>query len=255
MQPFWLQLRPYFMTFPITIFDIHLHLIFEILAYSIGYRYYVFLRNKTTDLINDEGRLWIFIGAAAGAFLGSHILGILENPSKLNSLNLVYFMGNKTIVGGLLGGLIGVEITKKIIGVNTSSGDLMTFPVILALSIGRLGCFAEGLEDGTFGIPTNLPFGINFGDGFFRHPTQLYEIFFLIILGISIYLLENSVKLANGARFKVFMVSYLVFRLMIEFIKPNEFYGFGLCSIQIACIFGLFYYWKVLFMPHKLTQN
>jgi phosphatidylglycerol---prolipoprotein diacylglyceryl transferase len=123
------------------------------------------------------------------------------------------------------------------------------------LSIGRLGCFAEGLEDGTFGIPTTLPFGINFGDGLSRHPTQLYEIFFLIILGISIYLLEKKVTLANGSRFKVFMVSYLAFRLMIEFIKPNEFYRFGLCSIQIACIFGLFYYWKVLLLPQKLVQN
>ena len=243
------------MTFPITLFGIHLHLIFEILAYSIGYRYYVFIRNKTTDLINDEGRLWIFIGAAAGAFLGSHILGILENPFRLNQLNLVYFMGNKTIVGGLLGGLIGVEITKKIIGINSSSGDLMTFPIILALSIGRLGCFSEGLEDGTFGIPTALPWGINFGDGLYRHPTQLYEIFFLIMLGISIYLLEKRVFLTNGSRFKVFMVSYLAFRLLIEFIKPNKFYSFGLCSIQIACIFGLIYYWKVLLMPQKMIQH
>ncbi len=243
------------MTFPITIFDIHLHLIFEILAYSIGYRFYVFLRNKSHDLISDEGRLWIFIGAAAGAFLGSHILGILENPSKWNQLNLIYFMGNKTIVGGLLGGLIGVELTKKFIGVTTSSGDLMTFPIILALSIGRIGCFAEGLEDGTFGITTTLPWGINFGDGLYRHPTQLYEIIFLIILGFLLFLLEKNVVLLNGSRFKVLMVSYLIFRFLIEFIKPNEFYSFGVCSIQIACIFGLLYYWKVLAMPQKLIQN
>lgn len=243
------------MTFPITIFDIHLHLIFEILAYSIGYRFYVFLRNKSVDLISDEGRLWIFIGAASGAFLGSHLLGILENPSQWNQLNLIYFMGNKTIVGGLLGGLIGVEATKKIIGVTTSSGDLMTYPVILALSIGRIGCFAEGLEDGTFGIVTTLPWGIDFGDGLYRHPTQLYEIFFLFILGFSIFLLERSAVLLNGSRFKLLMVSYLTFRLMIEFIKPNEFYSFGICSIQIACIFGLLYYWKVLVKPFTLIQN
>jgi phosphatidylglycerol---prolipoprotein diacylglyceryl transferase len=243
------------MKFPITIFDIHLHLIFEILAYSIGYRFYVFLRSKSHDLISDEGRLWIFIGAAAGAFLGSHVLGILENPSQWNQLNLIYFMGNKTIVGGLLGGLIGVELTKKIIGVTTSSGDLMTFPIILALSIGRIGCFAEGLEDGTFGIPTTLPWSINFGDGLQRHPTQLYEIIFLIILGFSIFLLEKNVVLLNGSRFKLLMFSYLTFRFLIEFIKPNEFYSFGICSIQIACIFGLLYYWKVLAKPSSLVQN
>jgi phosphatidylglycerol---prolipoprotein diacylglyceryl transferase len=243
------------MHFPITIFEVHLHLIFEVLAYSIGYRYYVFLRKKTTDLISDEGRLWIFIGAALGAFLGSHILGVLENPSQWPKLNFTYFMGNKTIVGGLLGGLIGVEITKKIINIKTSSGDLMTFPIILALSIGRIGCFAEGLEDGTFGIPTTMPSGINFGDGLQRHPTQLYEISFLILLGTALYSTKKRLKLANGAEFKIFIVSYLSFRFLIEFIKPNEFFGFGICSIQIVCIFGLLYYWKVWLFPNKLIQK
>jgi phosphatidylglycerol---prolipoprotein diacylglyceryl transferase len=243
------------MHFPITIFEVHLHLIFEVLAYSIGYRYYVFLRKKTTDLISDEGRLWIFIGAALGAFLGSHILGVLENPSQWPKLNFTYFMGNKTIVGGLLGGLIGVEITKKIINIKTSSGDLMTFPIILALSIGRIGCFAEGLEDGTFGIPTTMPSGINFGDGLQRHPTQLYEISFLILLGTALYSTKKRLKLANGAEFKIFIVSYLSFRFLIEFIKPNEFFGFGVCAIQIACIFGLLYYWKVWLFPNKLIQK
>lgn len=48
-------------------------------------------------------------------------------------MGLIYFMGNKTIVGGFLGGLIGVEITKKKIGVTTSSGDLMVYPLIVAM--------------------------------------------------------------------------------------------------------------------------
>jgi phosphatidylglycerol---prolipoprotein diacylglyceryl transferase len=171
--------------------------------------------------------------------------GFLLVRRQVHFWDLIYFMGNKTIVGGLLGGLVGVELTKKFIGVTTSSGDLMTFPIILALSIGRIGCFAEGLEDGTFGIATTLPWSINFGDGFYRHPTQLYEIIFLIILGFLLFLLEKNVVLLNGSRFKLLMVSYLTFRFLIEFIKPNEFYSFGICSIQIACIFGILYYWKV----------
>ena len=72
-------------------------------------------------------------------------------------------MGNKTIVGGFVGGLIGVELVKKRIGITTSSGDLMVYPLILAMIIGRTGCFLGGLEDGTFGIATTLPWGIDFG--------------------------------------------------------------------------------------------
>lgn len=230
---------------------IPVHFICETLAYAIGYRYYTYLKSKTHDLISDQNRLIIFAGAALGAFSGSHILGILENPQLLDKMNFIYFMGNTTIVGGLLGGLIGVELTKKRIGVNTSSGDLMVYPIILAMMIGRMGCFMAGLEDGTYGIATSLPWGINFGDGIPRHPTNLYEIIYWAILWIILYRIEKNREFANGAKFKLFMVSYLLFRFCIEFIKPAYFFSFGLCVIQLAGLAGLTYYYKVFLYPSK----
>jgi prolipoprotein diacylglyceryltransferase len=139
------------MTYPFTINigDAHLHVFFEIAAYTIGFQYYLRLRKKSVDLISDDHRLWIFIGAAFGGFLGSHILGVFEKPIppqyfRGNLAGLLYFMGNKTVLGGYLGGLLGVEWMKKRLGVTTSSGDLMTFPLILSLIIGRIGCHLEG---------------------------------------------------------------------------------------------------------------
>jgi phosphatidylglycerol:prolipoprotein diacylglycerol transferase len=164
-------------------------------------------------------------------------------------------MGNKTIIGGMLGGLIGVELTKKRIGVTVSSGDLMVYPLILAMIIGRTGCFLAGLEDGTYGIASNLPWAINFGDGIRRHPTNLYEILFWLMLWISLRLIERKHEFANGARFKVFMASYLIFRLLVEFIKPAYFFGFGLSVIQLVCIGGILYYYKVFLYPSKLIKT
>ena len=248
------------MTYPFTInigdAHIHLHLFFEIIAYTIGFQYYLRLRKKSVDLISEDHRLWIFIGAALGGFLGSHILGIFEKPippqyfsEKSALLGALYFMGNKTVLGGYLGGLIGVEWTKKRLGVTTSSGDLMTFPLILSLIIGRIGCHLEGLEDGTFGKPTTWATGIDFGDGIARHPTNLYEISFLIILWLSIIYIEKrrvlpiiSRPLSNGSRFKLFLISYLIFRFFTEYLKPAYFHPIGLSSIQIAALGGLFYY-------------
>ena len=163
-------------------------------------------------------------------------------------------MGNKTIVGGMLGGLIGVEIVKKKIGVTTSSGDLMVYPLILAMIIGRTGCFLAGLEDGTYGIPSNLPWAINFGDGIRRHPTNLYEIVFWVILWLCLSIYEKQHQFSDGARFKLFMVSYLIFRLLVEFIKPDYFFSFGLSVIQLVCIAGLLYYYKVFVYSSKLTK-
>jgi phosphatidylglycerol:prolipoprotein diacylglycerol transferase len=181
---------------------------------------------------------------------------VLEIPTLLSHFDLIYFLGNKTIVGGMLGGLIAVELTKKRINVNVSSGDLMVYPLILAMIIGRSGCFLAGLDDGTYGIPSKLPWAINFGDGIRRHPTNLYEILFWIILWLILAGIEKYHSFADGAKFKIFLSSYLVFRFLIEFIKPDCFFSFGLSVIQLVCLAGILYYYKVFLHPSKLiTYN
>lgn len=246
------------MHFPVNIplgsSTIPIHFVCETLAYFLGYRYYAYLRKHTDDLINSQNRLVIFVGAGAGAFLGSHIVGVLENPALLSHFSLMYFMGNKTIVGGFIGGLIGVELIKKQIGVTVSSGDLMVYPLVLAMVIGRTGCLLSGLDDGTFGLPSNLPWAINFGDGIPRHPTNLYETLFWIALGSLLVLIEKRYVLANGALFKLMMVNYLLFRFCIEFIKPDYFFSFGLGVIQLVCLGGISYYYKVFIYPKKLIS-
>lgn len=230
------------------------HFICETLAYFVGYRYYTYLRKHNKDQISSENRLIIFIGAAIGALLGSHLVGIFENPSLLPHFSLTYLMGNKTIVGGMLGGLIGVELTKKKIGVTVSSGDLMVYPLILAMIIGRTGCFLAGLEDGTYGVASNLPWAIDFGDEIRRHPTNLYEIVFWVLLWALLKIAERNRRFADGARFKIFLSSYLVFRFAIEFIKPDYFFSFGLSVIQLVSIAGILYYYKVFVYPSKLIK-
>jgi len=233
---------------------IPIHFICETLAYFIGYRYYAYLRKKESDTISDDNRLIIFIAAATGAFLGSHIIGVLENPLLLNHVGIIYFFGNKTIVGGMIGGLIAVELVKKRIGITASSGDLMVYPLILAMIIGRIGCFLAGLDDGTFGTLSSLPWAINFGDGIRRHPTNLYEILFWCTLWVVLLFVEKRRHLVNGARFKIFLASYLVFRFMAEFIKPDYFFSFGLSVIQLVCLGGILYYYKVFLQPYKLIK-
>jgi prolipoprotein diacylglyceryltransferase len=219
------------------------HLVFEMLAYTLGYLLYVWQRKGSSDPISDENRWWIFIGAAAGALLGSHVLGVLERPDELKAFSLVYFLANKTVLGGFLGGLIGVELTKKVIGVTVSSGDLMTYPILLGLAIGRIGCHLAGLTDGTYGLPASQPWAIDFGDGMPRHPVNLYEIIYLGLLALVIYRLDHrSAGLADGDRFKIFMTGYLLWRFFAEWLKPVYFLPIGLTSIQLAALGSLLYY-------------
>lgn len=236
------------MTFPIDVaigpVRVDLHLVFELLGMAVGYRYFVFLRKKQNDHISDENRVWVFIGAAFGAFFFSRIIGALENPiAFFESENLfIYFFANKTIVGGLLGGLIGVELVKYFIGEKKSTGDLFVEPLIIAMAIGRVGCFTNGVYEATYGVETTFFLGMDLGDGMLRHPVALYEIAFLLVLLFWIKWREKKIIFTSGNKFKLFMVCYLVFRFLLDFIKPGWRFSFGLTTIQIACLLGCLYY-------------
>jgi len=145
-----------------------------------------------------------------------------------------------------------VEVTKKLIGVRASSGDLFTFPLILGMMIGRVGCFFAGLEDNTYGRATDLPWGIDMGDGIHRHPTNIYEILWLGVIWLALIIIERKWKLRPGARFTIFMVLYLEFRFAIEFIKPAPQVFLGLTTIQLAAELGVFYYFKAWTEPKTL---
>lgn len=79
-----------------------------------AFRYYVFLRKNSTDNISNANRLSIILGAVIGALIGSRLIGILENPYfDSNNQSIITLMNVKTIMGGLFGGLLGVELAKK----------------------------------------------------------------------------------------------------------------------------------------------
>jgi prolipoprotein diacylglyceryltransferase len=229
-----------------------LHGILEFAAYFIGFRYFLYLRKRQPDTINTSNRVWILIGAIFGSIVGSRIVGGLEDPGQIKIADNVflYFYQNKTVLGGFLGGLWGVEIIKKVIKEKHSSGDLFTYPMILALVIGRIGCFSMGVYEETYGTATTFFTGMNLGDGQLRHPVALYEIVFLILLWIGLVQLEKKYQLAEGLRFKFFMIAYVVFRFFLDFVKPHYTFNFGLSTIQVTGAVGLLYY-LIIWLQHK----
>lgn len=249
------------MNFPTIIhigsFSVALHAVMETLAFFLGFRYFLFLRKKQGDLYSSPSRVWIIIGAIFGALIGSRLIGSLERPQEMLLTNNLaeYIYNNKTVVGGFLGGLLGVELTKKIIGEKKSSGDLFVYPMILALIIGRIGCFSMGVYEETYGIETNLFWGMNLGDGILRHPATIYEIIFLVCLWIGLKQIQKKRSLGNGALFKLFMIAYLVFRFCLDFIKPAYFLFLGLTTIQLTCLAGLIYYLPFILQPKKLIAS
>jgi phosphatidylglycerol:prolipoprotein diacylglycerol transferase len=216
-----------------------LHPVLETLAYAVGYAVYRRSRNRSGDFLPDDHRWLIIAAASIGALLGSRLLGLLEEMpiAQLTWRNLL-LPGGKTIVGGLLGGWAAVEIAKRFKHIHSRSGDLFAVPLCIGMAIGRIGCFLAGLADDTYGTPTSLPWGVDFGDGIPRHPTQIYEVLFLTLLAFTLRRYDRRYH-TEGATFRLFVAAYLTWRCAIDFIKPQPLH-YGLNLIQWACLAGLF---------------
>ncbi|MFD0799649.1 prolipoprotein diacylglyceryl transferase family protein [Maribacter chungangensis] len=226
----------------------NMHLILEYLAFFVAFRYYLYLRKNSKDNISSTNRLSIIIGAVFGALICSRLIAFMENPIVHYDQGWMTTVNNKTIMGGLFGGLLGVELVKKIIGEKQSSGDLFTLPIILGIIIGRVGCFLAGTTEFTYGKSTTFFLGMDLGDGLLRHPIALYEVVFLLLLFFGIKVLQKqSEKFKDGDYFKLFMVAYFGFRFAIEFLKPNAFFVLGLSSIQLLCLICWAYYYKFIY--------
>jgi prolipoprotein diacylglyceryltransferase len=214
----------------------HPHPVMEVIAYTGGFQLYLRFKNRWPRArIPIEQNLWIIVGAIFGALFGSKILAWLESAPEYWRLrhNPEAWLGGKTIVGGLLGGWIGVEIAKKIQHIRHSTGDAFVFLLIFGMAVGRIGCFLTGVFDHTHGNESFLPWAIDMGDGKLRHPTQLYDIIFLCLLAMFLGVLRKTPS-PNGRLFRVFLLGYVIWRFSVEFIKPRYTYA-GLSAIQMAC--------------------
>jgi len=230
------------------------HPVFETLAYAAAYAVFRHQRASQGDVIPEPQRWTILAAAAVGALLGARLLGLAEQWPTLKQawnqgqiLKLLISPGGKTIVGGLLGGWLGVEIAKRLSRIHRRTGDLFALPLCIGIAIGRTGCLIAGLADDTYGTPTALPWAVNLGDGIGRHPVQIYESLFLIALAFAV---TTRVKLPEGTRFRIFLGGYLAWRFAIDFLKPQPLM-YGLNLIQWACLAGL----ALLTLDHALSRK
>jgi prolipoprotein diacylglyceryltransferase len=159
----------------------------------------------------------------------------------------------RSIEGALAGCIIAVELYKYFAGIRTRTGGRFALPLAVGVAIGRIGCYFAGVDDFTYGTPTALPWGHDFGDGVLRHPVQLYEgitmagfaAFYATAVRLrDPFIIENGFYLAAGC--------YAAQRFGWEFMKPygdvlGPFNLFHLLSLAILAYAGL----MILSAPQK----
>jgi phosphatidylglycerol:prolipoprotein diacylglycerol transferase len=153
----------------------------------------------------------------------------------------------KTIVAGLIGAYVAVELTKLALGVRVKTGDAFAVPLALALAVGRWGCFYNGC---CYGVPTNLPWAVPFrqpdGAAALCHPTQIYEsLFHLTMAGVLAWLTLRDIS--PRQRLKLYLIAYGAYRFLTEYIRPEPAWWLGLTFYQWAALLlaaGLLVQWQ-----------
>ncbi|HEV2561685.1 MAG TPA: prolipoprotein diacylglyceryl transferase family protein [Rhizomicrobium sp.] len=196
------------------------HAIFDLLAWASAFLLARFiaqrgwLKNAAAQR-NFRSDPWYFASLSLGALGGAILFG---------SLNMTFagmWTLGHSIAGAIAGGIVTVELYKLARGIRGSTGLVFVAPLALGIAVGRLGCFFAGLPDYTYGVPTHLPWGVDFGDGILRHPVQLYES--AAMLGFLVVYLRGIAKgsalfLRQG--FYLFTGFYALQRFAWEFLKP-----------------------------------
>lgn len=202
------------------------------------------LGRRARTPLRDPG---YFIALGLGAIAGALLFGSL-NMGLAGRWELGH-----SIAGAIAGGVIAVEIFKLATGIRGSTGAQFVAPLAAGIAIGRLGCFFAGLPDFTYGTPTALPWGVDFGDDIARHPVQLYESASMLLF-LIVYLREiaRGSRFFRGEGFYLFVGWYACQRFVWEFFKPYPALAGPFNVFHIVCAILLLYAIVMLRRDHEL---
>lgn len=201
---------------------------------------------------------WTAIGGILGAklyYLGLHWHDLVSHPVReLTS------RGGLVWYGGLIGGVTAFYFQAKARKLPIARMyDASAPAIMLAYSVGRIGCFLVGDDYGIYtdkwygiafpkgsppstagqlrligdrGVPTNLPDSAVVT----VHPTQVYETTIAFLMFLVIWRL-GARKLRPGQLFAVYMFLYSIERFGIEFVRAkSDRVALGLSTSQIASV-------------------
>jgi prolipoprotein diacylglyceryltransferase len=157
-------------------------------------------------------RWGIAAGALAGAALGSKLPFVLLGEEPFFSLP-AWSTDGKTILSGLAGGYLGVELAKLFLGVREKTGDGFAVPLAAAVAVGRWGCFFNGCC-GAPGVP-------------------LVESAFHAAMAVLLFRLRRAGAL-RWQLLKLYLIAYAAFRFLAEFVRTEPRVALGLTAYQFG---------------------
>lgn len=212
--------------YPVSTFGLMMAVGFLVAAWIVGKR----LEEQGLD---PELSSTILIYAMIGGILGSKLYFAVDQWA-LGTMAFGDALFNRagiTWYGGLVGGAVLVTIATRIHGIPTRIvANCVACAAPFGQAFGRVGCFLVGDD---YGRPTDLPWGVAFPQGapaVFEpvHPTQLYEVAWLVLCGTILWKRRKSSPFLFGE----YLALNGLGRVFIEILRVNPVVGLGMTEPQ-----------------------
>jgi len=239
-------------------FVIHSYGLMVALAYIVAIAISLYFAKKEDihpETIFDLA-LWLIVSGIIGARF-FYVIGQWDiyraNPIEI----LMIQNGGLVILGGFLFNLAAVYYFAKLKNINLLKlFDVIAPGAAIGIAIGRVGCFLNGC---CFGLPTNMPWGINFPFGALAHsyyphehihPTQLYSVLLMLLVFLLVTFVIYPRKKFDGQVFYWWLILYSIYRFAVEFFRYSPMHWLYLTPSQWVVI-GLFGYGLVGLLRNK----
>ncbi|MCI0435167.1 MAG: prolipoprotein diacylglyceryl transferase [Gemmatimonadetes bacterium] len=197
----------------------------------------------------DSIGAWLTVASAmiAGGIIASRLL----------DFDGVHHAGERTILGGLVGGVTMALVTARVLRWRMGDVlDTLATPTLAGMAIGRIGCFVAGC---CHGAVTDLPWAVTYAAGSPAHaqqlaaglipageaalpvhPVQLYEAGGDLLLLALLPWIRRRVH-ARGSQLCAMFIGYAFLRFVLEFACGGRIPVPGLNAVQwaLAALIGL----------------
>lgn len=182
--------------------------------------------------------VWVFLIGLAS----SRVLSIFNNPQAFFEAPLSELLAGSGFVwyGGFLGGALAAWVLGRARGMDfVTLADCTAPGLLLGQAFGRIGCHVSG--DGDWGTVTTLPWGVAYTNGIapwdhpagvLVHPTPLYEAAAYTAVFALLWKWRHS-NPPLGSLFAAYLIGNGFFRFLVEFIRIEPRFAFGLSQAQL----------------------
>lgn len=208
--------------------------------------------NKNADVIWNVS-LWLIIPGIIGSRLWHVITDFdLYQDNVIEALYI--WQGGGSILGGILGGVVGLFLIRKFVLPATIQIVLISDVLSIGLPFGQaLGRLGNWVNQELYGAPTNVPWKLYIDKAYripgyenveYFHPLFLYELLAMLVYGLVVWWLSSKPfwHIGRGLLTWMYVTYYCLVRFLLEFLRLDKplLYGTQLSTNQvIVAIVGI----------------